>query len=1103
MKKLQKIRLINWHRFSDETIFFGDSVLISGENGAGKSTLLDAIQLVITCSKNHFNKAAHDKGRRTLNTYMRCKTGREDKPFERTGELTSHIALEFYDEARKQPFIVGAVMDSASEEKEPNIAWYLLEKQELEDSLFLRGSRIKSISEFRSTNKKIRTFATTQNEARKMMAQRFGRLEDKFFSLIPKALAFRPIHDIKDFVYSYVLDEKEVNIDSLRQNVRGYQDLERMLQDVKVRIAELEKIAEKERDIEGFLRVDRNQAYYLAQADVDMTRDAQKETAQKKQLAELNEKEEISRLQHLEKSRSSLQDTITTLKAELMGNEQFRTLSEYKRQEAELKEELTDNKRRVKDLLGSVRHALAQAEKLMAAAGSMQPVKQQDQTDGRQGYLLHLDECIVQYAELLRSIQKLESLAQLRMVLEEVLQYKKQASEDILKQFTAAQLQKEEIERQLKELRLKIAGLEKKRLTYPAAVTALRDAVKKEFVSAGRSGDVRILCEMLEITNPAWQNAVEGYLNTQRFHLLVEPENFDLAISVYDRLREQKKVFGAGLINTGRLEQYDTVSENSLAEVVTSKSIWAKRYINMVLGKVTRCQSYQELKKYPTSITRQCMRYQNHVVSAIKPEIYQTPYIGAEAYVQQLKQCRIEEQACKDRLETCKKAMGELQSIRTLLDTDRDIEIKFDLHVLEEKQVLEQQLSACKAYIERIEQDTTIIHKQIRLEELTQNLRKQDEQISVLNRNIGAFQTEVKQAEEQLEQYAGLLLAQESILFSMVEKLGDDYAACRKEYERLTTQHPLPKLKANYESSRKANWTRKEKAEHEMVELMHAYKTAHDFGAAGTLEGYPEFDAEYHKLKDSQLLTYEEKVQKARQAAEEEFREQFLSRLQENIKQAQGELKELNRALQDIHFSHERYIFRYDASKKLKKYYDMIMDDFNLMQGESIFSGLFRENHREVIDELFEKLALSDESEEKILEEYTDYRSYMDYDIEIRNDDGSYMLYSKVSREKSGGETQTPFYITVAASFMQLYRNSIGGDSIGIVMMDEAFNNMDDERISGVLQFMTGANLQVVIAAPPEKIQYIAPAVQKVLLVLADDRYSYVEDFTQLSRISE
>ena len=63
-------------------------------------------------------------------------------------------------------------------------------------------------------------------------------------------------------------------------------------------------------------------------------------------------------------------------------------------------------------------------------------------------------------------------------------------------------------------------------------------------------------------------------------------------------------------------------------------------------------------------------------------------------------------------------------------------------------------------------------------------------------------------------------------------------------------------------------------------------------------------------------------------------------------------------------------------------------------------------------------------------------------------------------------------------------------------MMDEAFNNMDDERIAGVLSFMRGSNLQMIIAAPPDKIQYIGPSMKKVLLVLQGDKLSYVEDFT-------
>ena len=280
-----------------------------------------------------------------------------------------------------------------------------------------------------------------------------------------------------------------------------------------------------------------------------------------------------------------------------------------------------------------------------------------------------------------------------------------------------------------------------------------------------------------------------------------------------------------------------------------------------------------------------------------------------------------------------------------------------------------------------------------------------------------------------------------------------------------------------------------------MVGAMSRYKAEHDFGAPATLEGFPEYAGVYDRLRTSELLEYEEKVEKARLAAEEEFREQLLSRLQENMKQAQSEFRELNQALKDITFSNERYEFLHMPSRRFRSYYEMIMDDFNAMQGESLFSGSFHETHKEVLDELFERLALDSENSARSLEEFTDYRTYMDYDIKILHTDGSYSYYSKVCEEKSGGETQTPFYVTVAASFMQLYSNNIGGEAIGLILFDEAFNNMDDERIGGVLEFLHRLPLQIVIAAPPDKIQYIGPKSDQTLLVMTDEKVSYVEEY--------
>lgn len=1077
MKILRKVRLINWHRFQDETIEFAESVLLSGENGAGKSTILDAIQFVITCSKANFNKAAHEKGKRNLNSYIRCKTGREDRPYERTGPLSAHIALEFFDEAKKCPFIIGTVMDSAVEDKEPNTAWYLMEKRELSDDLFRKGNQIKGISAFRSTNKGITAFAMTITEAKKMILNRFGRLEDKFFSLIPKALAFKPIHDIKDFVYSYVLDEKDVNVEMLKENVRSYQDLERMLQDVKQRIKELEYICEKEREVASYIKRDRFQEYYIARAKKELIEEEQAKAERAICYVELQGKEWQQKRDELKKARDEKEMMIQDLAVELNSDTEYQAFRELERKETELKAWIREDRLEVKELKKAVSAALSDVEKLLKVKDA--------------------DPCIKEYQSFLEALESCESLAALFLCLEKVIGYKEKMYQKVQEKIAELNVEIRSQQEKKTELEHQIQELEARRLVYPKAVTKLQKEIRQQFHKLNRTGDTRVLCELLEVTDPKWQNAVEGFLNTQRFYLLAEPADFDLALSVYDSMRARGEVFGVGLINTGKLEGYEESPKGTLAEIVVSKNIWAKRYINMILGRVHRCSQYQDLKKYPVSITKECMRYQNHVVSAIHPEIYETPYIGSEAYKKQLEQCRDRKRELEQSLKNLKERRNDLEFVAEPLSTAHDIDVKYRLKSLETLRIHERALAACKEELKRLEASQTMIQKRIRLEEMQGERRQIEDKIDGATEEIGRLEERLKQYKEAILQMQNNLVRQTAELAGLAEALKEDFMSCEREYVRQTEGVELEKFIVNFERARKANDTLREKSEGMMITAMRAYKIAHDFGAAETLAGFPEYLAEYEKLKNSQLLEYEEKVYQARKAAEEEFREQFLSKLQENIKQAQNAFKELNRALKDIHFSREQYEFTHEPSGDYKKFYQMIMSDFNVMQGTSIFSGVFNETHKEVIDELFEKLTLEDESSSKILEEYTDYRTYMDYDIKISNEDGSFMLYSKVSQEKSGGETQTPFYITIAASFMQLYRNSIGGDSIGLVMMDEAFNNMDDERIAGVLSFMSGSNLQMIIAAPPDKIQYIGPSMKKVLLVLQEDKLSYVEDFTR------
>ena len=668
-------------------------------------------------------------------------------------------------------------------------------------------------------------------------------------------------------------------------------------------------------------------------------------------------------------------------------------------------------------------------------------------------------------------------------------------SEKIHRKMAEIQVEIQKYQTERNEATKRIEKLEKKKLTYPGSVERLVSAIKEEFMQIGRKSEPHVLCELLEIEDETWRNAAEGYLNTQRFYILVEPESFDIALGIYDRLRREKKVFGVGLINTQNMEQYEEVPEGTLASVVTSKNRYARRYINMVLGKVMLCDRYEDLKKYPVSITRECMRYQNRVASAIKPEIFSVPFIGKQALKVQLE---LEKKKCDQlskrisELETRRKAM---ESVIVPLNTETDVDIKYRLDVITRLHMLQVGIKKCEDNIRTLKKNATLIQKQIQLETLQELLRELQEKINKSNQELGTVRRIKDEKKTKIEQLSGQQVLLQKEVKNLLESAGDVQSFWMKEYETQTTQKSYEQFRDNFDRRRKANETICKNAEKQMIDVMIVYKTEHDFGAAPSMEGYPEYASVYERLRTSELLEYEEKVQSARVSAEEEFREQFLAKLQENMKQAQSEFRELNKALKDITFSNERYEFIYMPSGHYRNYYDMIMDDFNVIQGESIFSGIFHETHKEVIDELFERLALNNESSSKTLAEFTDYRTYMDYDIKIIHSDGTFSYYSKVCEEKSGGETQTPFYVTVAASFVQLYTNNIGGEATGLVMFDEAFNNMDDERISGVLEFMNRLPLQLIIAAPPDKIQYIGPSMEETLLIMTDEKVSFVEKY--------
>ena len=391
--------------------------------------------------------------------------------------------------------------------------------------------------------------------------------------------------------------------------------------------------------------------------------------------------------------------------------------------------------------------------------------------------------------------------------------------------------------------------LEKKKLTYPGSVERLVSAIKEEFMQIGRKSEPHVLCELLEIEDETWRNAAEGYLNTQRFYILVEPESFDIALGIYDRLRREKKVFGVGLINTQNMEQYEEVPEGTLASVVTSKNRYARRYINMVLGKVMLCDRYEDLKKYPVSITRECMRYQNRVASAIKPEIFSVPFIGKQALKVQLE---LEKKKCDQlskrisELETRRKAM---ESVIVPLNTETDVDIKYRLDVITRLHMLQVGIKKCEDNIRTLKKNATLIQKQIQLETLQELLRELQEKINKSNQELGTVRRIKDEKKTKIEQLSGQQVLLQKEVKNLLESAGDVQSFWMKEYETQTTQKSYEQFRDNFDRRRKANETICKNAEKQMIDVMIVYKTEHDFGAAPSMEGYPEYASVYERLR--------------------------------------------------------------------------------------------------------------------------------------------------------------------------------------------------------------------------------------------------------------
>ncbi len=218
------------------------------------------------------------------------------------------------------------------------------------------------------------------------------------------------------------------------------------------------------------------------------------------------------------------------------------------------------------------------------------------------------------------------------------------------------------------------------------------------------------------------------------------------------------------------------------------------------------------------------------------------------------------------------------------------------------------------------------------------------------------------------------------------------------------------------------------------------------------------------------------------------FKNEFILKIKTNIEEAQSDIKEINRQLKKLQFT---TTYQFDVKNvsgtsdyaRILEYADYLkktnrIDDGQLMIGAVVGydenDAMKREEEiKEIVNRIISK------NNDDLLNNFADYRNYMEYEVIVNNEEISNGRLSKLAGYNSGAGTQIPYTIILSAALAIIY--NARQNSTRLVFIDEPFEKMSDKNIKIMLDFFKSQEFQVIFCAPPNKLDSIGKECDAVI----------------------
>lgn len=1075
-KMITRICLNNWGGIDHKVLRLNEYVnLFSGKSGSGKSTVMDAIQVILygSFSPSFLNKAADDaKNKRSVLSYL--KGEQKDGSANREGsDFCSVIALEIEDTVGRMAACIGIAFEVRSSDSELKKYMYFSHSGYLpepgyltEDNYPYSNRDIRALIDSRAQSEESKSRADLNRiypSKEAYLNAVYDRLlgcidETRFITMQKSAIALKMTNGTGQFIRDYMFPKSTGGtIEKISEQLGAYRDIREKIEALKRKIDLLTAVKASGQELLN-IRTDIVRAKAVLRCiDIEELKARMEGAAD--DIARIN-----ASLKNLEETERTLLES-----RESVENDLIRVTADLKASDLGSKEERLAELQKMAALLLRDR---TQWESILTGLKKWE--EDTVVTDYISNTLLHM------LAAFGKGSVNTKQCEELRSRIED----EKQNIESELEECSE---QKRKTALQLKEKQKLVEDMKNDRKSYPDDLRQARLALEQRLTDRyGRTIKVRIFADLFDVREEEWKNAAEGRLGRIKLSLITEPRYAHDAAVLFREMKQFEKV---DLINSEAVvNSAPSVLQGSLYEAVETDEPYVDACLKRYLGHIVKCHTVEELEQVKDGVTPDCYSYSSFIFRHLKKKDYTVhACIGRKVSKAKLKE--YEQDVIR-----LQKEYDEIVRMTERLKAAREFEcLKGDPSYIVKLSQAGGELEAAMKEIEGLKETIGRLK--------TGQYRELEEQKHRLQKTREKLQDEIKTAISAVSEQKKQLGKRENEIAVQQDKLNELLVTYvpNQEIEAFVCESLKKRSGQSVKNQTSAEITAFNEREQQEAENLMAARNA--YIAAYPTSGFTGAEKTnecYEKLLDDYLNDYEPKYQaefeKQCEFIYKSLRENVIATIHGDIKAAKRHAADINRLLRETNFSDSTYQIKVEAAKDENgQFYEMLMaeelDSKNLDNGGydgqlSFGEDEFYQKYEQKINLLIEKFMPPEagkegqlEQKKKEMERYADYRNYLSFSMyeRVADEDGKILrenFVDEMAGRDSGGEGQNPKYVALLAGFAMLYMNQDSRASkIKLVLLDEAFSKMDQERSAVCLKYARKLNLQLIVCVPDERLQ--------------------------------